>query len=158
MMWGNMTSFKMTKLYPGTEGIGSGVGFEFNGAEINISAIYNHSQTLSKEDDLEKWIDLFRDADGLIFVMDLEGDTNIVKTEMDRLTEHGLILRPSVPFAVFACKQEFNQSSDIISPTPKQIAEQLKLDELERPWCVRSVEVQKLDGVYQGIDWIMSWV
>lgn len=46
MMWSDHTPFEMTGLYPGQDGIGSGVGFNFMGSKLNLSAIYY---------DEEKW-------------------------------------------------------------------------------------------------------
>jgi len=154
MMWGNNTSFKMTKLYPGADGIGSGVGFEFNGADLNICAIYNIAQLLFQEDYIEKWIGLFREATGLILVMDLLGDPSTVKNELDLLTEYGLNLRPGIPLVVLVCKHEIDPNSTF--PSCQSIATQLGLSELDRPWCVRIVEVRNLDGVFEGIDWLLS--
>jgi len=154
MMWGNNTSFKMTRLYPGNDGIGSGVGFEFNGIDLNVCAIYNVTNLLLQEDYIEKWIDLFRESHGLILVMDLLGETATVKDEMDILTDYGLKLRPGIPLVVFACKQELEPN--ITFPSARSIADQLRLSELDRPWCVRIVEVRSLDGVFEGIDWLLT--
>jgi len=109
---------------------------------------------LSQEDYIDKWIDLFREAAGLIFVMDLLGETSTVKNEMDLLKQYGLNLRPGIPVVVFACKHELDP--DATYPSSQTIAEQLRLSELDRPWCVRIVEVKSLDGVFEGIDWLLS--
>jgi len=157
MMWGSNTCFKMTNLYPGADGIGSGVGFEVNGSRLNVSAIYDYTVLFSeKEDYIEKWITLFNEANALIFVMDLEGDPYEVKIELDRLSQYGLVLRPNVPLAIFACKHELDPM--VTYPTPTTISEQLELSFLNRPWCVRTVEVKTLDGVFEGLDWILSWM
>jgi hypothetical protein len=155
MMWGTNTPFKMTGLYPGTEGIGSGVGFEVNGVDLNISAIYNYFGLLSYEYYMQKWIDLFRESHGLIFVMDLVGDPSLVKSEMDLLKEYAISLPVGLPLLVLACKQQIEESTCI---SPQSIADQLQLNELGRPWCVRTVEIRSLDGLYEGMDWILSWL
>jgi hypothetical protein len=155
MMWGSNTSFKMTQLYPGSDGIGSGVGFEFNRTDLNVCAIYNITNLLSREDYIVKWIDLFHEAHGLILGMDLLGDTAPVKAEMDLLKTYGINLRRGIPLVVFACKQEIDPNSSF--PTAQSIAEQLNLAEIDRPWCVRIVEVRSLDGVFEGLDWLLSF-
>jgi len=160
MMWGERTIFKMTKLYPGNEGIGSGVGFEVNGVDLNVSAIYNHAKALMRTDDQEKWVDLFRESHALLFVMDLFGSTDSVKNELDLLLRPELGFRPQAPLLVLACKHSMSRETSTNPDTgnwqsPAEIAEKLKLHELARPWCVRHVEVQTLDGIYQGLDWLI---
>jgi len=161
MMWGERTPFKMTKLYPGNEGIGSGVGFEVNGVDLNMSAIYNHTKAL-RTDEQEKWIDLFRESHALLFVMDFLGSTEEVKKELDFLLKPELGLRSHVPLLVLACKFNLVENSTSHSSgaaekprSPAEIAEKLSLEELGRPWCVRHVEIETLDGIYQGLDWLI---
>jgi len=135
------------------------VGFEVNGVDLNMSAIYNHAKALLRTDEQEKWVDLFRESHALLFVMDLLGSTEEVKRELDFLLKPELGLRSHVPLLVLACKFSFVQNSEVTTSekyrSPAEIAEKLNLEELGRPWCVRHVEIETLDGIYQGLDWLI---
>lgn len=186
MMWGANTPFKMTKLYPGNGGIGSGVGFELNGVDLNITAIYNHSQMLQRGAQ-QQWIDLFKDTHAVMFVMDVYGDTTTVKQELDALLDTQNGLSSTAPVIVLACKHHTNKrvvqadadqsnagaatdassdasletddpltTSGFTAMTSFDIAEKLELNKLSRWWCVRKVDVETLDGVYQSLDWLLS--
>jgi len=168
MMWGANTPFKMTKLYPGNGGIGSGVGFELNGVDLNISAIYNHAQVLQRGAQ-QQWIDLFRETHAVMFVMDVYGDTTTVKQELAALLQPQNGLSANAPLIVLACKHHSAKNVKADPPpaeslpsaftdmAPFEIAEKLELNnKLTRKWCVRKVDVETLDGVYQSLDWLLS--
>jgi len=40
MMWGQHIDLPLTGLHPGVDGLGSGVGFDVNGVNLNIAALH----------------------------------------------------------------------------------------------------------------------
>lgn len=173
MMWGEDSPFKMTKLYPGTGGIGSGVGFEIDGVDLNVSAIYDHEKLFQTPDGLEQWVNFLKETDGLMFVMDMCGNTITVKNDLEILLQSKNGLPPTTPLVVLACTgsksnvvpttttadEESPKSAGVFDNlTPAEIAEKLDLDSLNRPWLVRRVDVSTLDGMYQSFDWLFSYL
>ena len=78
-MWGDKSLFKISNLYPGVEGIGSGVGFDLiNGAEINLAVMHRYEDRKVFESVRPKWRKFFKNSEGFIFVMSHEVD--IAKT------------------------------------------------------------------------------
>jgi len=155
----------MTKLYPGFGGIGSGVGFEVNGVDLKVSALYDHAQVLQRPNGLEQWGIFFRETNALMFVMDMCGDTVSVKRDLEILSHPLNGIAPSTPVVVLACthtESEEEKSSmkgkDFFDLKPVKIAELLDLDTLKRPWFVQKVDIGSLSGVYDGFDWIISVV
>jgi hypothetical protein len=64
MMWSSVAPYKLSKLHAGVEGIGSGVGFNINGLELNLVALYKYEDRgifdkvskPSREDLIFHWI------------------------------------------------------------------------------------------------------
>jgi len=174
MMWGTKTPFKMTKLTPGNAGIGSGVGFEIDGVDVNVSALYDHSKVLQRPNGLEQWTIFFRETDALMFIMDMDGDTAGVKRDLEILLQPQNGLPSSIPVIVLACrllgeneenagangeeKKPETRSRDFVGMAPAQIAQHLDLDTLNRPWFVQKVDVGAFSGIYTSFNWLFSYL
>ena len=52
----------MTKLYPGVEGIGSGVGFSVDGTELNLAVMHRYQKRGVFEKLRPLWKDFFESA------------------------------------------------------------------------------------------------
>lgn len=52
----------MTKLYPGVEGIGSGVGFSIEGKELNLAVMHRYQKRGVFEKLRPLWKDFFESA------------------------------------------------------------------------------------------------
>jgi len=143
MMWGEETPFRINCLYPGVEGIGSGVGFSINDKQLNLAAMYIQ-RTIPKQ-----LGEFFRTADGLIFVTDSTVEFTKVKEELDSvLVEYS---KPDAPLLVFSCTK-----SIMGNYKPIEIAQQLELTKLTRKWCVTSIKFNNLQSAYKGLDWLTN--
>eukprot|EP01127_Copromyxa_protea_P020060 TRINITY_DN662_c0_g1_i2.p2 TRINITY_DN662_c0_g1~~TRINITY_DN662_c0_g1_i2.p2 ORF type:complete len:164 (-),score=22.81 TRINITY_DN662_c0_g1_i2:9-500(-) len=150
-MWSDHTPFEMTGLYPGQDGIGSGVGFDFMGRKLNLSAIY-YDET-KWEQDKQKWITLCSQADGICYVVDGYGDLSASRDEIEKLFDESIKIPPQTPLLVLACT-----CSSGAYPTvpPALIAEGLKLLEMDRDWMVRLATPSSLEGVWESFEWLVD--
>jgi hypothetical protein len=100
MMWGDKSLFKISNLYPGVEGIGSGVGFDLiNGAEINLAVMHRYEDRKVFESVRPKWRKFFKNSEGFIFVMSHEVDIAKTKKEMDNFINDQWT-RPDAPLLI----------------------------------------------------------
>eukprot|EP01126_Amoeba_proteus_P025185 TRINITY_DN2517_c0_g2_i8.p1 TRINITY_DN2517_c0_g2~~TRINITY_DN2517_c0_g2_i8.p1 ORF type:complete len:316 (+),score=82.12 TRINITY_DN2517_c0_g2_i8:304-1251(+) len=186
MMWRKSTPFMMTKLYPGQDGIGSGVGFDFKGLPLNLSAIYYEEKQWLQEK--SKWSSLCATAHGICFVMDGYGDTEASSKEISYLCDPCIKIPPQTPLLVLSCKptlsdlqerekeheeaaeeegeKEEEEDVDVDEDEslvemipPVLISEKLGLfSELNRNWMVQEVTPTILKGVWEGFDWLVCAV
>ncbi|KAL6062074.1 ADP-ribosylation factor [Balamuthia mandrillaris] len=87
MMWQPESPFLMTRLCSGVEGIGSGVGFEVSGKELNLAAMHKYEDrgVFSFDKVRPLWRQFFASADGLIFVVDNNSDPAVVESARSTL-------------------------------------------------------------------------
>jgi len=161
LMWGRESPLFVTGLYPGVDGIGSGVGFKVNNTSLNLAAIYGDCSG-----DLAQWRDFFEAANGFIYVVDkLISDSQLLRAKAELSAV--LNITEGVPLVVFACGVDgFREDNELPQPTqenlevliersPSQIAENLGLvNLLSRRWCVRFAE--SLPDICKGLEWLSS--
>jgi hypothetical protein len=154
MMWPqNAPLFTVTGLFPGVEGMGSGVGFNVDNVNMNIAALHR-----CHLDDLRsKWRSYFQKSDGVIYVVSCK---NLVNAPIRKHLAHVVAgEEPLVPtkaplLVLLVCDDP--QGATV---RPSEMAEQLKLEELEgRAWCVQLVDMSTLNGLPQALRWLASKV
>jgi len=163
LMWSQESPLLVTGLYPGVDGIGSGVGFKINSTSLNLAAIYGDCAS-----DISEWKEFFEAADGFIYVVDYcITDSQILHAQKELKTV--LQTNDGVPLVVFSCvgfsdeqPHEDQLQDDQLAPipsdlpvirSPSQIAAGLGLLNLSsRRWCVRSA--QSLSDICKGLEWL----
>ena len=40
--------------------------------------------------------------------------------------------------------------------SPVEIAEQLELNKMQRKWNIRTIDIESLDGIWEGLNWLTS--
>jgi len=151
-MWGRHIELPVTGLHPGVDGLGSGVGFDVNGVDLNIAALHRCDFTKARA----QWESYFQAVDGAIFVVNWEdayiGDSCTIKGLID-------IMPNNVPLLVLLCHDKVPAQQ--ISPVSAvSLAEQLGLENAlkNRWWCVRDIDMQSLAGICEGLQWLASLV
>eukprot|EP00026_Physarum_polycephalum_P010017 Phypoly_transcript_10160.p1 GENE.Phypoly_transcript_10160~~Phypoly_transcript_10160.p1 ORF type:complete len:427 (+),score=76.99 Phypoly_transcript_10160:96-1283(+) len=154
MMWPqNAPLFAVTGLFPGVEGMGSGVGFNVDNVNMNIAALHR-----CHLDDLRsKWKSYFQKSDGIIYVVSCKNMFNTpVRKHLAHIVagEEPLVPTKSPLLVLLVCDDPLGATV-----RPSEMAEQLNLDELEgRAWCVQLVDMSTLSGLPQGLSWLASKV
>jgi len=150
MMWEENSPFKMTTLFPGMDGIASGVGFEVNGKKLHVWTLSLDQQLIAQLKNHPKWNEIIPATDGLVFTMYSDENSENVLTNF----KNGLNLeiKEDVPILILACRSV----EPGVGKSPNEISELLNLKELKRKWCVRSIDRNGLEGVYPGLDWLVE--
>ena len=164
LMWSQESPLFVTRLYPGIDGIGSGIGFKVNSKPLNLAAIYGDCSV-----DIGDWTEFFESANGFIYVIDCEiSDEQITKAQMEL---HSVLnTNESVPLIVFSCDNSLNTASEIDLQknnaieevgevkrlrTPCEIGNLLQLTELtQRRWCVHGAKT--IGEICKGLEWLTS--
>ncbi|XP_052777320.1 F-box only protein 4-like [Mya arenaria] len=174
----NGSMFESTGLFPGKfDGVGGGITLKSpEGAQFHWSVMYSaskkereqsnrdrsHKHRMMRErrdsDGNERFElvpavqDFCKTVDGFIYVVDATEEAPAVETGLNEL-EAMLSERWSathVPVLVLATTLE--------ATTPRlscfEVVERLKLSQLSRPWQVRSSNVESLDGLVAGFQWL----
>lgn len=165
LMWSQESPLFVTRMYPGIDGIGSGIGFKVNSKPLNLAAIYGDCSA-----DVSDWTDFFESANGFIYVIDCEiSDEQIVKAQLEL---HSVLkTNEFVPLIVFSCDNTLNTASEIdiqknnavedakeeikLVRTPCEIGKLLRLTELtQRRWCVHGAKT--IGDICKGLEWLTS--
>eukprot|EP01103_Thecamoeba_quadrilineata_P000120 TRINITY_DN10096_c0_g1_i1.p1 TRINITY_DN10096_c0_g1~~TRINITY_DN10096_c0_g1_i1.p1 ORF type:complete len:374 (+),score=42.64 TRINITY_DN10096_c0_g1_i1:63-1184(+) len=148
IMFDEKSPLGVTHLYPGVEGIGSGVGFTIHEKKINLAPMYKYEDVGRFEQVRPIWKDYFRTVHGFIFVVD---PCNLEALKHAREMLEGLIPRETDgPILVLACINHNQPKVPICDLALSLNMEQFK----ERLWCIRHVDVSDLDGVMEGVSWL----
>lgn len=150
LMWSQESPLLVTGLYPGTDGIGSGIGFKVNSKRLNLAAIYGENPL-----DIPQWKRFFEEADAIIYVVDAyisNEDLENAKKEID------LALKTNThsPIMIFCC----DDPNGIVDPllekrSPFQMATFFNMKEQHlRKWCTKSVK--SVADICRGLDWLSS--
>lgn len=168
LMWAQESPLFVTGLYPGIEGVGSGVGFTVNRKRLNLAAFY-------REEPLMKGRRFFETAHGLIYVLDARiSDVSLMQAR-EELSE-ARTCNPHAPLLILNCtplpsrhegKAEEPVEMDSDSPEllpqlrhPYELGSLLKLEgdaaphEWKRPWRILSVST--VTDVCRGLDWLSA--
>ena len=151
LMWAQESPLHVTGLYPGTDGIGSGVGFKVNSKRLNLAAIYGENPL-----ETQQWRRFFEHADGLIYVVDAVITDEILSSAVSELT-HALQTNLHAPLVVFCCESEADLTGELlmVKRTPFQIASVMNIKQ-DRKWCVQSVKT--VADICRGLNWLSSVV
>jgi hypothetical protein len=144
-----------TELFPGVDGIGSGVGFEVDNQILNLAAIYKWDQDkLSRAPLSDIFRRFFRDSSAVVFVVDNSRSLNEAKEELQPLLEDSVIPK-TVPILILVCCSEEESSSLVHRPI--DICEELQLNHIEtRPWKIQTVNIQSMTGIKEAFGWLVS--
>jgi len=156
LMYSENSPFKITGLYPGVEGIGSGVGFNVNGVKISLSAMYKYEDRGVFDKVRPLWSQFFKNASGFIFVVDIEQDIQLARDDLNSFIGEAFGVSSDAPLLILAILPKGENSK---KTTPMEIAQELDLHEGEmkvRKWCVRVVSKDKLDDLWEGIEWLTT--
>jgi len=154
MMWEEISPFKLTTLFPGNEGIGSGVGFEMSGKNLNVSTIKCDAEIFQKIRSIPKWKEQIQETEGLVYVVDADGTPGVMLENFGKIIDPELGIKENVPLLVLVCWNK-DTAEEFIS-SPSEIARILGLENISRKWCVRRLVVETLDGMYQGFEWLVE--
>ena len=164
LMWSQESPLTVNTLYPGVEGIGSGIGFRVNQKCLNVAAFYGDTT------ELKDWSQFFEIADGLIYVIDGKSTEAHFKKAVDQFKT--FIPTNTAPILILSCYNTIStdngNATDIYPPedpdeeilgNPRalsEIAAQLELDKLTgiRHWSLRNAN--SLVDVCKGLDWLSS--
>lgn len=185
MIWSLESPFPVCGLHPGSGGIGSGVAFNVEGKELNLTVIYEEEGVFEKLRPV--WRDfLQKDSSGLILVMDNRGDTEslaMAKRELARFVSYDCdpdddrarecsekedeqerpLAVTTLPLLVFLC----DAGTDDVPPetrptapplTAARVAHEFALSARMRgrKWCVRHVCPDSLQGIAEGLHWLAA--
>eukprot|EP01113_Clastostelium_recurvatum_P015210 TRINITY_DN1841_c0_g1_i1.p1 TRINITY_DN1841_c0_g1~~TRINITY_DN1841_c0_g1_i1.p1 ORF type:complete len:401 (-),score=72.25 TRINITY_DN1841_c0_g1_i1:1263-2378(-) len=163
MMWQNNTKeFKIAGLYPGVEGVGSGVAFQMEGGpELNVSAIHKYARReMFHADKLRPvWKKCLQAASGIVFVVYQGDHLQQAQAGLEMFTNVGGI-SPTAPMLVLLCHDTASLASS--SSTPYNVADVARELNLEgevgrhRPWRVQKACLDDLDGVWSGFKWLAT--
>ena len=161
LMWSKESPLTLNNLYPGVEGIGSGIGFKVNNKLLNLAAVYGDCT------ELKDWPQFLKGADGLIFVI----DAITTDEHFDKVVEQFNTVAPySIPLLILACYDSLSTDNllqhEIEAPEDPEdetngkrrslleIALKLKVDQFNgsRHWSIRNVT--SLLDFCQGLDWL----
>lgn len=165
IMWSRESPLNVTGLYPGVDGIGSGVGFKVSSKRLNLAAIYGEYPM----DFDSYWKDFFKIANALIYVIDASISDDNLLIATNELKE-AMRINPRIPLMIFACKlkpeeeEEEDRDKEMIKDeknnilkyrNPFELAEELQVKyEISRKWCIQSVDT--VSDICRGLEWISS--
>lgn len=98
------------------------------------------------------WLHYFKQAQGLIFVVDSADHEriNVARAELTQILKEKFLM--SIPLLVFANKQDFPHVM-----SPDEIASRLGLHKLHRGhWTVKAACAADGSGLADGLDWLAS--
>jgi len=150
MMWEENSPFKMTTLFPGSDGIGSGVGFEVNKKMLHVWSVNFDEQLFTQLKNHPKWNEIIPATDGLVFTMYSDENSETV-LENFKLGLN-LKIKEDVPLLILS----YQNKESGVGRSPSEISELLNLRELPRKWCVSRIDLKSLEGIYSGMDWLVE--
>ncbi|KAH3744136.1 hypothetical protein Pelo_14483 [Pelomyxa schiedti] len=140
-----------TELFPGIQGVGSGVGVRIDGREMQLCVMYK-----TKNEDIFRkiwpiWRSFLAQAKGIIYVVKAGSDTSI---EEDKRELHGIhnnsFTTPHSPLLVVALGGD-----DKVNWKPAELVERLDLATITtRKWLVNNVDPTTLSGLVTGLSWL----
>jgi len=153
MMYKEDQSWKLTAMYPGVEGIGSGIGFTVNNLKLNLAAMYKYEDRGIFEKVRPIWREFFKTASAFIFVVNVHDDLVKAKGELDTfMSDENQI----APLLVVVCGDTNSAPS---GSALVQIADSLGLNTgkmKDRKWSIRLVDLESLQGMGEGLSWLTS--
>jgi len=153
IMWSNNQPLgAVTAMYPGTEGVGSGVGFTLGGFNLNLIAVNKYEDRKVFEQARPTWANLFKASNGFIFVVNKADDLDKAKSEIHNFVTDGWISQMA-PILVLSVTDEKEEDTR----KPGYIAENLGLNEMKsRNWFIHTVNENSLEGLLESFLWLTS--
>jgi hypothetical protein len=164
MLWGN-TPFRVTKMIPGVNGVGSGVGFMVRGYELNLASMYLPEITEDRDERHDHgWQRFFKGADAFIYLITLPKEsehlTEPYSEALERAFEDAKAeLRRALdrrfapihaPLIVLVCVD------DLPTLSPSAVAERLELNQIANHFVVRTLKNNNLVDMYFALDWLTN--
>jgi len=160
MMYNENSPYKMTCLYPGVEGIGSGVGYLINQKDLSLAPL--PSIRFDKDENKVRSVtrEFVREASGFIFIV----NTRDVSSSIEELRIFSEWISKDDPVLILC-------NADKLPPLPDQLAisqEDLKVTKLpkilqidgtewnDKTWCIRMYSKFSLEGLSDGMNWLTS--
>jgi len=148
MMWNKSSmDLTITGLYPGVDGIGSGVGFSVEGSTLNIAALHRCNLDQGRA----QWSSYFLGVDAVILVINSKTLPDADKSKLTGVLEFVL---PHIPLMVLLCVEEDCDNCVRPSDLAQKLELEIRLNTKHRCWCVRTVFMDTLNGVSSGLQWL----
>uniref|UniRef100_A0A7S4IHE5 ADP-ribosylation factor n=1 Tax=Vannella robusta TaxID=1487602 RepID=A0A7S4IHE5_9EUKA len=99
------------------------------------------------------WVHYFKEITGLIFVLDSNDRDRIheAKEELYKVLADNLADSTNIPLLLFANKQDLPNAMPV-----SEIIQILDFNTLQRLWHVEGTIGVRGDGIYKGLDWLIS--
>ena len=99
------------------------------------------------------WVHYFKEITGLIFVLDSIDRDRIheAKEELYKVLADNLADSTNIPLLLFANKQDLPNAMPV-----SEIIQILDFNTLQRLWHVEGTIGVRGDGIYEGLDWLIS--
>lgn len=157
MMWSNDPLFKMDGLYPGVEGIGSGVGFTVNGAKLSLAGFYKYEDRGIFDKVRPMWKSFFKKASGFLFVLDTMDSVESIREELAVVFHESMGFSEECPVVIMAFEPDEGVPE---GKSAIELAEKIGLYQDEwksRNWFLCSVNISSsLEGVADGLKWLVT--
>lgn len=176
MMFDDNSPYRPMGLYPGQDGVGSGMRIQHRDVPLNLVTLYTatraertaaptgdsrrvnklvsyYDQATEGRPELTQTVrNLCQHSDAMILAVDaneLSGEA----LALDQTILSAMVRWPGdqSPLLVLACS---NRSVPTLSPA--RVADKLELCGLTRPWQVHSIAMETLNGLQGAFDWLLS--
>lgn len=166
MMWdkSNATGLSITGLYPGVDGIGSGVGFLVDGCSLNLAALHRCNLEQGKA----QWKAYFQAVDAVVLVVnsglpqkrnldakDEAVEIPVSNTDNSKLTAVLELVPAHVPLMVLLCVEEDYEKCLRPSELATKLELETRINTKHRCWCVTTVLMNTLQGVASSMKWLV---
>lgn len=179
MMLDDNSPYRPMGLYPGQDGVGSGMRIHHRDTPVNLVTLYTATRAermatpTGDAPRVNKLVSYYDQAvDGrppeltqAVRTLCQHSDAMILAIDADKLDGEALALDQTIlsamvrwpgdqsPLLVIACS-----SRPVPALSPAQVADKLELCSLTRPWQVHSVAMEALTGLEGAFDWLLSTI
>jgi len=177
LLWSKGSPFVVKGMFPGQfDGIGSGVTLQYTGGTVNMITLYGlskserenqqvkdirQSRLLVQHDQTDEMIlspsvkELISTVDAFIYIVNATDAESVIfgKEEFDAMTDNKW-LSDKIPVLVLCVVPE----ASVNSVSSLDVADQLDLLQLTRPWQVRQCHLDSLYGFIPGVNWLNKHV
>eukprot|EP01114_Cavostelium_apophysatum_P013326 TRINITY_DN3202_c0_g1_i2.p1 TRINITY_DN3202_c0_g1~~TRINITY_DN3202_c0_g1_i2.p1 ORF type:complete len:161 (+),score=44.00 TRINITY_DN3202_c0_g1_i2:780-1262(+) len=145
MMHSKDSNFTLSKLYPGVEGLGSGLGFTVNRTQLNLAPMYKYDVTEQARADGKSF---FKSSNALVYMVDPK---NIAQSKKELFALEKEWITKESPILVLVPTDAAQTTSDVV-----EMLGLLDTPMRERTWSVHRFSVENLTGVREALHWLTS--
>jgi len=154
-MMDQQTPFPMIGAFPGVGGLGTGISFNVNDVQLDLSAMH---AALVDEKLRCQWKSLFGSCDGFVLAIDSSMDLNQVKNSLEDLfSSFGISPNAALLILNFEndAKKLMKSNGKVLKAFETVSALQLE-NWKDRKWLICNVSMENMEGIWQGWDWLAS--